>query len=119
MAVLNWKCIVITYISARMHDSKEFSTAILMFSASGNTGTLMGILSDVWVSLKVNMAAIMRKFIEITFISARIPDSKVISTALITTISVFRVITKLLSIFGHFRLAGISLLEQFLRNLNS
>ena len=44
-----------------IHDSNEISTAIPMFSGSGNTERLMGILSDVRVCRKSKMTTINRK----------------------------------------------------------
>ena len=38
--------------SVRIHDSEEFPTAMPMFSESGNTERLVGILSVIWVCRK-------------------------------------------------------------------
>jgi len=67
--VLNQRCRPLTgsvydftYISARIHDSNEIPTAKPMIPWSGNTYRLLGMLPYVWVSRKLKMAAINRKF---------------------------------------------------------
>jgi len=49
----------ITYISARIHDSNDISTATPIFSRSSNSVELVSILPDVNGSRKFNMAAVM------------------------------------------------------------
>ena len=71
----------ITYISASIRDGNEISTAIPMFSGSGNTKILVGILSDVRVCPKSKMAQLTGCRQEITYISARTRDSNEIPTA--------------------------------------
>ena len=53
----------ITYISASIQDSKEISTAIPMFSGSGNTERLVRRQSDVRICKDSIVAAINRKWI--------------------------------------------------------
>jgi len=51
----------ITPSSARTHDSNEISTATPMFPGSNSRYRLLGLLSYVWVCLKLKMAADNRK----------------------------------------------------------
>jgi len=61
MAAINRKLIEITYISASIHDSNEITTAIPMFSRSGNTNELLRRMPDVRIGGKSKMAAYNRK----------------------------------------------------------
>jgi len=51
----------VAQISACTHDSKEITTATLMFLGTGNTDKLLRILSYDWACWKSKMAAINRK----------------------------------------------------------
>jgi len=62
MTTINWKKIGnYVYLSSYIYDSNKIPTATPLFLGSGNTDTLLGILSYVRVCWKSKMGAINRK----------------------------------------------------------